>query len=567
MSIYEKRPWIKNYDDGVNPDLEIPDISYTDAIRDALKKFSANMALYFMGVAISFNELDKYSNQFANFLLENGCEPERDVVGINLPNIPQYVIAHLGTLKAGCAASGVSPLLLEKEIKYQLGDCSAKSIITLDAVFENRIYKKPAAELDTLKNIVVTNVGDFLPKIKQILGKLFGKIPKGKIKPIEGKKIIKFMDLIKEYKDTDPNIKVPPDALALVQYTGGTTGLPKGTMLTHRNILSNVLQADDWLKFQKGKDIMLSGFPFFHLAGLLVCQANVYFANTQILIPNPRDVNHICKEFKKYKPTLMANVPTLYQLLINNPKFRKLDFSQLRIALSGAAPFPAESIRELEAIIGENKVVEVYGMTEASPLVTMNPRVGLKKIGKVGLPLQKTIVKIVDVDTGEELPLGQEGEIIIKGPQVMKGYLNKPEETAHALRDGWFFSGDVGRMDEDGYIEICDRTKDMIIVGGYKVFSRELEEKLYEHPAIELVATVGIPNPNRPGSEIVKAFIVLNEEYKDRDTKELEKEIIAWSKENMAPYKVPKLIEFRKELPLTLVGKVYKKGLRDEARK
>jgi acyl-CoA synthetase (AMP-forming)/AMP-acid ligase II len=287
--------------------------------------------------------------------------------------------------------------------------------------------------------------------------------------------------------------------------------------------------------------------------------------NTQILIPDARNVEHYCQEFARYRPTLMTNVPSLYQMLLDEPMFRTLEFSQLRVCISGAAPIPVEAFRTLEALVGAGKVVEVYGMTEASPLLTMNPRKGLKKIGSVGIPIQNTHLKLVDLDTGaNEVALGEEGEVIARGPQVMKGYYNKPEETAHALRDfqgePWFHTGDVGKMDEDGYLTIVDRTKDMINVSGYKVFSKEVETTLYENPSIEFCAVVGTQDPERPGSEIVKAMIQLRADCIDKD--EIEKEIMHHCRDNMAPYKRPKIIEFVDELPLTSVGKVDKKALR-----
>jgi len=284
-------------------------------------------------------------------------------------------------------------------------------------------------------------------------------------------------------------------------------------------------------------------------------------------VPDPRNVGHICKEIARYRPTHLFNVPSLYQLLLAEPAFKKLDLSQIQMCCSGAAPFSAEPFRELEAIVGDGKVVEIYGLTETSPILTTNPLAGPKKLGSIGLPMPRTQIKLVDIETGtREVGVNEEGELIARGPQVMKGYHNKPEETDHALREfegeRWFFTGDVARMDEDGYVFIVDRTKDMIIVGGFKVFSKEAEETLYDHPCVEYCAMVGVPNPERPGSELVKAVIQTKPEYKDRDPKGLEQDIVAYCKENMAPYKVPKTIVFVDEMPLTPVGKVDKKALR-----
>lgn len=290
-------------------------------------------------------------------------------------------------------------------------------------------------------------------------------------------------------------------------------------------------------------------------------------ANTQCLIPDPRNTRHIAKEVKDHRVTIMANVPTLYQMLTDDPAFKALDFSALKICVSGAAPFSVEGINALEAVVGKGKILEVYGMTEASPLLTMNPFDGEKKIGSVGVPIQNTMIRIVDVETGtKEVGVNEAGEIIASGPQIMKGYHNKPDESAHALKDfqgtTYFYTGDIGKMDEEGYLYIVDRTKDMLIVGGFKVFSREVEETLYQHEAVEFCAIVGMPDEKRPGNEIVKAVIQLKAGAKQKDKQTLEDDIRAYCRETMAPYKRPKAIEFVDEIPLTAVGKVNKKALR-----
>ena len=379
--------------------------------------------------------------------------------------------------------------------------------------------------------------------------------------------MIPFPRILDRYPPTPVDLKVPPESTCLIQYTGGTTGLPKGALLTHRNIVANIFQGKTWFHMEPGREIFLSGFPFFHLAGLMLAMTTLALAGTQVLIPNPRDTDHICKEIERYHPTILVNVPTLYLMLMDNPRFRNLDFSRLAFCLSGASPFPADSIRALEEIVGAGKLAEVYGMTETSPLITANPHEGPKKIGTVGLPLPNTRVKLADLETGtREVPLGEEGELLVQGPQVMQGYLNRPEETAHALRqfqgEVWMHTGDVARMDEAGYFTIVDRAKDMLNVGGFKVFSREVEERLYAHPAIDLCAIIGIPNPKRPGSELVRLVVQVAPAYKGHPEDELKKKILDYARENLSPYKVPKIVEFVETLPLTPVGKVDKKALR-----
>jgi long-chain acyl-CoA synthetase len=511
--------------------------------------------------------LDEYSNQFANMLIDNGFG-KGDVVGINVPNTPEYVIAIIGAWKAGCIVSGVSPLLSAVQIQYQVNDLGSGgkkvALLTLDAIFAGHITKI-ADKMPQLKVIITTSVGGFLPKIKQVLGKLIGKIPKGKVTPLEGKTVIEFhKDLLKNYPTTDPKVETTPEDIAFIQYTGGTTGPPKGAMLTHRNIVADIVIFQKWLNWERGKGVVLSGFPFFHIAGVFTCLNSLYLGWSQILIPNPRDTDHIIDEILKYRPTALANVPTLYQMLLKNPRFTEIDPDIVDDVISAAAPFPKESQEILESVIGKGKLIELYGMTETSPLTAGNPSKGNKKLGSIGLPLTNTDFKIVDPNTGEPVPIGEAGEICVRGDMVMKGYYQRPEETQKAIdKDDFMHTGDVGVMDEDGYLRIVDRTKDMIIVSGYKVYSTKLEDMLTKHPAIDNIAAIGVPNPERPGSELVKAYIQINPHYDyNSDEEALKEDIVKFAKEHCAPFEVPKIIEFSEELPLTLIGKIDKKALR-----
>ncbi len=568
MKTYSDRFWKKNWDEGLddfNPAAF--ETTYVDMTRKTFEKYADQTALIFLGTTITFRELDRHCNRFANMLLENGFE-KGDVVGINLPNIPENIIAIIGALRAGCIVSGVSPLLSADQIKYQLNDLGATGkkvgLVTLDALFAARI-EEIAPEIPALKLVVATSVAGFLPRLKQMLGKLLKKIPSGAVTPLPGKVVMNFhKDLLKRYSAEEKPAPLTPDDLGWIQYTGGTTGDPKGAMLSHRNIVSNVLSITTWLDGEKGRDVLLSAFPIFHLAGTTVAVSAVFMGWTQILVPNPRDTNHICEEIRHRKPSFMANVPTLYQMLMTNPKFRRLDLSTLKVCISGAAPFPKESQAELEEIIGKGKLLEVYGMTETSPVSTMNPALGKKKLGSVGLPFFNTEVKIVDAFSGEEVPVGEAGELCIRGPLVMRGYHNKPEETRNALDgDGYMHTGDIGVMDEEGYIRIVDRAKDMIIVGGYKVFSSKVEDVLSAHPAIAVMALIGVDHPEKPGSEIVKACIQLAPDHEyDGDEEALKKDILSFAREKCAPYEVPKIVTFMDEIPLTTVGKVDKKTLR-----
>ncbi|MHA2290041.1 MAG: AMP-binding protein, partial [Promethearchaeota archaeon] len=478
-----------------------------------------------------------------------------------------YVIAVLGTLRAGCIVSGVSPLLSPVQIVYQLNDLGSTGkkvgLVTLDTRFSKDIIRI-TDKIDPLKIIIVTKVDSFAPNSEDLV-KSIGKISEVVVPSLESKTVLDFTDdIIKKSSKEDLNMELSPEDVGWIQYTGGTTGPPKGAMLTHKNRVSNFKSLGEWLKWENGKEIMLSGFPFFHIGGINVCEICLYHATTQLMVLNPRDTDYMIKLIDQYHPTMMANVPSLYQLLMNKQTFKELDHSKLRSCISAAAPFPKESQIELEKIIGKNKLLEVFGMTELSPIATMNPYLGKKKLGTIGMPIQNINLKIVDPITGAVVPLGENGEILVHGPLVMKGYHNNPEETKNAVdEDMYMHTGDIGIMDEDGYISIVDRKKDMIIVGGFKVFSTKVEDVLSKHPAVGMVALIGIPNPDRPGSEIVKAYIQLHADYEFEGGEEVVREdLTKFAKENCAPYEVPKIFEIVDVLPLTAVGKIDKKLLR-----
>ncbi|MFX0003399.1 MAG: AMP-binding protein [Promethearchaeota archaeon] len=568
-SPYSQKIWLKSYDKHVKPEIELEVYSLAEMFRRVSKKFSNSLCYDFQGSRATFKETEKLIVSFANCLVSNGLN-KGDRVAINLPNIPQFIVAMFGTFYAGCAVSGVNFLLQSNEIVYQLKDCGAKAIITLDSFYEEKVRKALHTGETDVKIVITTNVSDVLdlePAMKEQLIKI-GKVPKGKVEPLEGFKYYTYNEILEKYPgDKYPDVKIDPDDLLLLQYTGGTTGPPKGAILTHRNLISLLQIIEHWFEpgTHPGNAVYISGFPFFHLAGLQFCLQTTFLGATQILVPDPRDTNYMISKIKEYedKISLFYNVPTLYLLLLKNRRFKKLDLSEVQGYISGAAPFLTENIKEFEEVVGKGKVIEAYGMTENSPGVTMNPFLGLKKIGTVGVPIPNTELKLVDVsDRSREVPIGEPGEIAIRGPQTFKGYWNKPKETENALQDGWFYSGDVGIMDEDGYIRIVDRTKDMIIVSGYKVFSVEVDDKMNKHPAIELCSSVGIPDPDRPGSEMVKLYVLLKEGYEP--SVENKADILKFAQDNLAKYKIPKFIEFVKEMPLTSIGKVDKKLLRSK---
>jgi len=562
--MYDRSVWLKSYDPGVSTDVEIEHDSLPACFEYIRRERGNRPAVHYLGVTLTFDRLLAHADRFARCLADHGIG-KGDVVAICLPNSPQYLIALVGALKAGCAASGLSPLHSAKEIRYQLNDSGAKALVVMDAIFEFR-FMGIAGDVPNLQLVVPTGLLDFLPKVKQLLAKWLKKVPTGRVLPVPNKVVLPFMDVLSQYPAEPPDVPLTPEDPCFVQYTGGTTGLPKGALCVHRNMLTNVKQWFEWLKADNPDETILSAFPMFHVAGLFTALCGLTFGLPQVVIPNPRDTKLIVREIAKYRPQWLANVPSLYLMLLQEPGFHKLDFSDLNFCVSGAAPFSVEGIRQFEDVVGVGKVIEVYGMTETCVLITANPRSGVKKIGSVGLPLPSTKVKIVDVVSGEqEVPFGEVGEIIATGPQIMKGYYARPDETTRALRvhDGevWMHTGDLGTMDTDGYVTIVDRAKDMISVSGYKVFPREVEEKLFEHPAVDLCAVIGIQNPERPETEMVKLVVQKSAAYSDKPDDEVSKQIIAFSRENFASYKVPRVVEFR-EIPLTPAGKVDKKALR-----
>lgn len=546
-NVYAAKPWLKHYDKTVPEKLEYPNMAYADALRKAFQEVPSRIAVHYMGTAITYRELDGMSNQFARFLMAKGCRPG-DTVGSHLPNIPASYIGSAGIQKAGCIFTGVSPLLTAEELIYQLNDSGAKVLITVDMLFP--VVSKAVGETG-VKVVIVASVFDYLPQ----------DIPSNPVTPIPGIETINFKEAIGSMPTDPVEVKVDPAAPCLMMYTGGTTGPPKGALLTNNNLVHHMVQMNCWVQLRMGEHTSLSAFPMFHQAGNFMVMWGLAMGCTLVAIPNPRDLPFMVSAIEKYRPTIIINVPTISLELMKLPEFRQLDFSGVHFFVSGASAFPAESIREFEKIVGKNKLIEVCGMTETSPVIVALPRDGVKKIGSVGMPLSDTDVKLVDPESGKEVPIGEPGELVARGPQIFTlGYHNKPEETAHVLRDGWIYTGDVAVMDEDGYFYIVDRLKDMVSVSGFKVFTRVVDDALIEHPDIENAATIGLPDPKRPGSEIVASAVVLKPGRVGDEA--MREKITAYMKEKVSPYKVPKIIQFMDALPLSAVGKVLKRELR-----
>jgi len=470
------------------------------------------------------------------------------------------VISYLATLRLGAVVVMCNPMYTEDELVHQLNDSETETVITLDMVITYPKIKN-VKDKTKIKRVIVSDLKEYLPFLLSLLFPLARRSELVKVE--DGPGIYLFKDLLKEYKDgsstpLDVNID-PKEDIALLQYTGGTTGLSKAAMLTHMNIVSNALQARSWfVNGVDGEEVCMGALPFFHVYGMTIAMnVSLVLGGSIVLMPDPRDIKTVLKSISKHKVTIFPGVPTMYVAINNFPGVEGYNLNTIKSCLSGAAPLPIDVIQKFEKITG-GKLVEGYGLTESSPLTHANPLVGDVKIGSIGLAVPDTEIKIVDIESGEEeIPLGSEGELAIKGPQVMKGYWNSPEETKVALRDGWLYTGDIARMDEDGYTYIVDRKKDMVIAGGYNIYPRDIDEVLFQHPKVLKACAVGIPDQYR--GESLKAFVVLKE-----NESATEQEIIDFCSERLAKYKVPKSVEFRDELPETMVGKVLRRALKEE---
>jgi len=553
MAEVRAKPWLAHYGPGVPAEVEVPPIPLWRLLEGSAARFPQNVALEFLGRTLTYRELWERSRRFAQGLKDLGVRPG-DRVALMLPNTPQFVLAFYGVLVAGGVGVNVSPLYTPRELRHQLEDSGAETLVILDHLLPRFLE----VERETpVKRVVVTGLQDFLPFPKNLLYPWKARrdgLPLGFPKR-EG--FHPLTELLKR-PPAEPHPADPED-LALLQYTGGTTGLPKGAMLTHKNLVANVLQIDAWDPTSRellGKGVMLGALPFFHVYGMTVAMNyGLYSGHKIVLLPRP-EIHAILEAIEKHRVTHFPGVPTLYVAFNNLPGIEGRNVRSLRICLSGAAPLPVEVAKRFEEITGA-RLIEGYGLSEASPVTHSNPVLGEARKGSIGLPLPSVEARVVD-EEGQEVPVGEVGELVVKGPNVMKGYWKRPEETQKALRDGWLFTGDLARMDEDGYFYIVDRKKDMIIAGGYNVYPREVEEVLYQHEAVQEAAVVGVPDPYR--GETVAAFLVLKPEYRGRVS---EKDLEAFCRERLAAYKVPRLWEFRESLPKSGVGKVLKRELRE----
>ncbi len=550
--------WTLHYPEGNVPETFVYEAKAVQWYLDnAAEKFPKRQAIIFQNYKLTYKELRQKSEIMAASLRAQGLE-RGERVGIMLPNIPQAIIAIWAVLKAGGVVVMVNPLYMERELVYNLNDSQTKFLITLDLFWskiENLRDKLP------IQKYFVTSIPDALAFPLNFLYPIKAKREKTYVKMNYTDTVRPFKSLFKSSAQYNEYPQDPETTLALLQYTGGTTGLSKAAMLTHRNLSAHLQQLAHVIKPEEDKEVLsLAVMPFFHIFGLMgTVLLPAMLASPTLPIPRyvPRDILEL---IKKYRPVLFIGAPSVYIGLMQQKDIEQYDLTCIDLCIVGASPFPVDSLRRFTKLTNAN-ITEGFGLTECCPCVSANPVYGLKKPGSVGVSFPGTYIKIVDLETGtQEMPVHEMGEVVIKGPQVMAGYWEKEEETAHVLRNGWFYTGDIAYRDEDGYIFIVDRKKDMAIIGGYNVYPREIDEVLIEHPKIQDAVSLAVPDKSR--GEKLKAYIV---------TKPGEEitipELVAFCKEKLAGYKVPKLYEFREELPKSLIGKVLRRVLREEEEK
>lgn len=550
-------PWLAHYQDAVPHEININEYkNLVDIMEQAFEKYKSRPSFTCMGKSFTYGELDSLSQKFASYLQNNLGLKKGDRVALMMPNILQYPIALFGALRAGMVVANVNPLYTDRELEHQLNDTGAETIV----IFENSAHiLSKIVKKTKVKNIITTQIGDLLPFPKSLLVNFVIKKVKKMVPDFNFKKSVKFNDVLAHGVESKfKPVELTLDDLAFLQYTGGTTGVSKGAVLTHGNIVANMIQARAWIRpvIKDGEEIMITPLPLYHIFSLTAnCFVFSSIGAQNILITNPRDIKGFVKEMSKYSFTAITGVNTLFNSLLNNEEFKKLDFSNLRITLGGGMAVQKAVAQKWKALTGK-PLIEAYGLTETSPAACINPMNLPEYNGSIGLPISSTEVKILD-DEGVEVAQGETGELAIKGPQVMQGYWQKPDETANVMtRDGFFKTGDIALMDKDGFFKIVDRKKDMILVSGFNVYPNEIEDAVSAHPDILEAAAIGISNEK--SGEAVKLFVVKKNE------KLTEKEVTDFCRTVLTGYKVPRFVEFRSELPKSNVGKILRKDLRNE---
>jgi len=554
---YEKKPWLASYDDGVPEHIEYEKTFLTDMLTRTAERYPDRAALVFEGKTITYRALKTMVENFAACLQSLGVG-KGDSVAILLPNLVPAVVSYHATLTIGAIAVMNNPLYTDPELMHQFNDSGAKVLITLDLLANRMINLRPATSIE---KIIYTTIGDYLPFPQNILFKLFAKKKKMATTVTPADNVYTWKECVSGPFGKCSPVSIDSDDVAMYQYTGGTTGVSKGVRLTHDNLSRQVQQFMAWApSWLAGHETMLGALPFFHMFGLSTSMnLPIYGGWTSILMPRPKS-DLLLKAIARYRPTLATMVPTMIIGMLNDPLIGRTDISCFRTIISGGSPLAVDVMRKFEADTGA-VIIEGYGLTEASPVTHVNPVGGKpRKVGSVGLPFPDTECRVVDLEEGTvNVPFGEMGELLIRGPQVMKGYLNMSDETKYALRDGWLYTGDIVTMDEEGYFYIVDRKKDLIISSGYNIYPRDIDEVFYSHPKVREACAIGIPDPKR--GENVKVLVVL----KDGETATPD-EFIDYCKTRLARYKHPTEIEFRADLPKSNIGKILRKQLKEEER-
>ena len=550
-----KRIWYKSYPQGIVHDINLEKYSsIPDLLDESFKKYGDMAAYVNMGKCLSFNEVNMLSSQFASFL-QNELKLEKGSrIGIQMPNLLQFPIVLFGAIKAGIIVVNTNPLYTPSEMEHQFKDSGVEAVVIL-ANFANNLEK--IISNTNIKHVIITEIGDMQGGLKKMLINFIVKHVKKMIPTYSLKNAYKFNQSLaigKQKPYTKREIK--SEDIAFLQYTGGTTGVPKGAMLTHKNMVCNMEQISAYMipKLKEYKETMITALPLYHIFSLTVnCLFMLKIGAKNILITNPRDMKAFCKDLAKYKFSIFTGVNTLFNSLLNQENFRKLDFSSLKVTVGGGMAVQNTVARQWEELTGE-PLVEGYGVTETSPVLCCNPIDNSERIGTIGLPLPSTDIKFID-DNGDEVPIGEKGELCAKGPQVMKGYWNNEAETRDSFIDSqWFKTGDIGYVDEDGFMRIVDRKKEMINVSGFNVYPNEVENVIASHPKVLEVGVIGVSD--KQSSEVVKACIV------KKDPSLAKKEVIEHCKQSLAGYKIPKIVEFRKDLPKSNIGKILRRKLK-----
>jgi len=555
----EQRVWHKHYDANVRPSLAYEDLVLPERLERSAEAYPDAPAILFLGCRLTYRELKEQVDRLATALAALGVTRETRVA-LHLPNLPQTVIAYYAVLSLGGQVVMTNPLYVERELEHQWNDAGCEIAITADFLFATRL--RHIRSRLPIKHYVVASIPEYLPfPLRQIAPlKLRRMKPPAIASVAPGPGVHLFRKLVAATEPDPPAVSIGLDDVAALQYTGGTTGVSKGAMLTHRNLSCNVQQCITWLHCAHGSEVVLSALPLFHVFGMTVCMNfPIGAAAAMVLLPNPRDIPALVKAVVKDRVTLFMGVPAMFHAINEYPGIEHKDIRSVKSCFSGSAPLPMPVLERFEALTGSH-IVEGFGLTETSPVTHVNPMGGLRKAGSIGIPFPDTDSKVVDLETGTRtLPTGEAGELLIKGPQVMAGYWNMPGETADVLRDGWLHTGDIATIDEDGYHRIVGRKKDMILASGYNVYPDEVDSVLMKHPAVLEAATIGVPDPKR--GESIKSFIVLKPG--EHATAE---QIIAYCRSNLAAYKVPRLVEFRDGLPKSGILKILRMTLREEER-